>query len=497
MLKHTRLTWTKLRRRRLFWTILLVAILGGYWLLPIRGQIVVMTDPERGEPGVWPQVWIEPPATRPGDDVTLYVRDATPWAHVKLLIDGVERPRDENYPSGDGPWTWRWQFSASERPDAVAAFYHDCHTGCIKRAEVTFGGPNSVAMPSPAPLPTKLGLVFADFSRDWHGRAAWTMELTYAERQTDEVDFSIDGLARRVQQATKQGLRVLVRVAFDRQQALPPADDEVALGRFLDYCARLARDDRLQDVYGYIIGSGFNRQGENQLAPGRPTTPEWYARIFNGYQQSVARRDNIVQVMRSVRPQVRILVGPVTPWNQDQSGSLRDPFDQPWLNYFNTLVAHLDTAAQTKARAGYPLGAPDGFAFQAPGRPDSPHLGVEPAQEPATDLYHPEWGDAQAGFRVYRDWLAIVNRYPSTRGLPAYISSTNTFTPDTGVPPAQNYPLGWLTTALDAVNSEPQLQALTWFVDMPLGGMWNEFSMSRPLGRMHNAVSEFDLLLQQ
>jgi hypothetical protein len=194
---------------------------------------------------------------------------------------------------------------------------------------------------------------------------------------------------------------------------------------------------------------------------------------------------------------VRVLAGPVTPWSTDQDGALPDPLDQPWLNYFNALVAHLDSTAREKAAAGIPLSAPDGFAFQAPGRPGEPALAGDAAREPSVDLRRPEWGAAQAGFRVYRDWLAIVNRYPATRGLPAYISSTNTWTADAQVPPAQNYPAGWLTAALAEVNREPQIQALCWFVDAPLGEVWSEFSLSRHPGRLNDAAEEFDRLLKE
>jgi hypothetical protein len=482
--------------RRILWVLLIAALLGGYWLLPIRGQVVILTDPQRDYPGVWPQIWVEPPAARPGDEVMLYVRDNAPWPYVRLLIDGSAAQRDETYAAGSGPWTWRWRFAVPERPAYEVVFYHDCHTGCVERARIVFGARALPASPTPPPLPTKLGVVFADAARDWHGRAGWDVELTYAQ-QPDDPDLGIDGLARRVQQATQRGLRVLVRVAYDRRQALPPAGDELALARYLAYCARLVRDDRLNAVYGYIIGSGFNTAGENTLAPDRPTTPEWYARAFNGYGLAPARSDNVVQTMRGIDPHVRVLVGPVTPWATDQNGAIRASIDQPWLNYFNTLVASLDAAAREKSGAGVPFAAPDGFALQAPGRPAAPAVAGQPEREPASDLRRPEWGAAQAGFRVYRDWLTIVNHYPTTRGLPAYITSTNTWTIDTQVPPAQNYPAGWLTAALTEINREPQVQALCWFVDVPLGEMWVEFSLSRHPGRLYDAAEEFDRLLRQ
>lgn len=480
--------------RQILWLLLLAALLGGYWLLPIHGQVLILTNSAQQYQGTWPQTWVSPPAARPDDKMTLYVQDNVPWAHVRLLVNGREVVQDTHYAAGTGPWTWRWQFSVPP-PGSEAVFYHDCHTGCVERTRVTLGPARQPIFIAPyTRTPTKLGAVFADPVRDWHRRSAWTVELTYAERQTDDVEFSIDGLARRTQRATRQGLRVLVRVAYDRQQALPPTDDEVALARFLDYCARLAHDDRLSDVYGYIIGSGFNGMDENLLSTEHPTTPEWYARVFNGYGLPPARDDNVIQQMRAVHPHVQVLVGPITPWMNDQDGALPAPRAVPWLNYFNTTVAYIDETVQTKSRAGIPLAAPDGFALQAPGRPEAV---ANPAAEPATDLRRPEWNGAQAGFRVYEDWLDIINRFPTTQGSPAYIIATNTWTADTQIPPAQNYPAGWLTTALNEINGEPQIHALCWFLDASLSEHWEPFSLRRGIGNLHDAETEFDRLLQE
>ena len=482
--------------RRVALFLLALALLGGYWWAPIQGQVLIMLGSTQSAFGAWPQIWTDPSAARPNEDLTIYVRDTVPWSHVKLLIDELEAPRDEAYAAGSGPWTWRWHVRAPNAASATLVFYHSCQTGCTERGRVAFGAarPDPIAQ---ALRPTKLGVVFAAPGRDWHGRAGWTVELTYAQRQTDDIDFSIDGLARRTLQASRSGLRVLVRVAYDRQQALPPAGDEVALEGFLAYCARLARDDRLNQVYGYIIGAGFNTPGENTLAPTRPTTPAWYARVFNGYGLAPTRVDNVVQTMRAIDPQVRVLVGPVAPWNSDQNGEIADPHNLPWLNYMNTLVAHIDAATRARQEQGIPLAGPDGFALRAAGRIDAPEVAAAPAREPASDLYRPEWGAAQAGFRVYRDWLAIINRYPTTRGLPAYISSTNTITSAAPSPPAQQYPAGWLTAALAEIDREPQVQALCWFVDESLGEIWDDFSLEKHPGRLHDVAEEFDRLLRR
>ena len=149
--------------------------------------------------------------------------------------------------------------------------------------------------------------------------------------------------------------------------------------------------------------------------------------------------------------------------------------------------------------AGVSLITPDGFALHSPGWVDAPTLGEqERAEEPHLDLHHNGWGEAQAGFRVYHDWLAVINDYATTHGLPVYITSTNTFT-QRDTPPAQNYPPGWLTAAFAEVYAEPQVQAICWFVDRDRSGshVWDWFSMAVRPGRMAYAAEEFDRLLAE
>ncbi len=472
--------------------LLAVALLAGYWLLPIEGQVVILSGPPRGVEGLWPQIWADPPLARPGEPVAVYVRDTAPWPYVLLTVNGATVPRDESLPFGGGPWTWRWRFTMPQQA-AELRFFHDCHTGCVERGRAALGVP--AGPPAEPRSPTKLGAVFADPERDWHGRQAWTVLLTYVQRQ-DNADFGLDGLAHWVRRSEARGLRVLVRVAYDYQQALPPAGDEVALLAFLEYYARLARDARLAGVHGFVVGAGFNGRGENMLAPDRPTTPEWYARVFGGYGVAPERSDNVAQIIHGINPQARVLVGSVAPWETWQSGALPDPLDRPWLNYANTLVARLDEAARAKAKQGRQGAAPDGFALNAPGRPGHAQVAA-PAQEPAADLRPADQGGAQTGFRVYRDWLAVINRHPTTRGLPAYITATNTFTEGDATLPAQNYPPGWLTAALREIDAEPQVRALCWFVDLALGDRWQPYSLRQRAGRLNDAAAEFDRLLRE
>ena len=485
-----------------WWLFALLILLAGYWLLPISGQVMVLSGAGT-ETLAWPRMQLDAPLPAPGERATLWITDVEPWPFMRLTANGqpatLESWREDAGGSIDSPqsttWTWQWTFQVPDAEQITLIFYHDCHTGCMERGRLTLGG-TAPAAPALGP-PTKLGLAFPHPDRDWHGRRGWAVDLTYA-RLADEEYWGIDDLAARVHQATAQGLRVLVRVDYDRGQSLPPAGDNLALAEYLAYLRRLARDERLRGVYGYLIGSNYNALGSNSQAPDRPVTPAWYARLFNGYGEPADHTDNAVQTIRAENPQVRVLVGPVQPWNRDQGGERTYTLDVPWLNYMNTLVAALDEVAQTKAAAGIPLAAPDGFALQAPGRPDAPELGDrDPAQEPRLDLRRTAWDGAQAGFRVYRDWLDIINRYPTTRGRPAYITSTNTYAPDEGTPPAQNYPPGWLTAALDVINAEPQVRALCWFLDyIPGDTQWIWFSLTHKPGRLIYAAEEFDALLE-
>jgi hypothetical protein len=477
----------------------IIVVVAAYWSIPIPGQVLLVPDNWR-QVNAWPQVRISTEDLQSGQEASLVIFDTVPWPHVKLIVEDGEGTLN-GYEVNDttGVYRWNWSFTIPDSPRYGLKFYHDCDTGCQAWTTVAAGeatAPENAAA-SPELIPTKLGVVFANPARNWHNRRGWVVELTYAQLAEAEY-WGIDDLARRVEAATNKGLLVLVRVDYDQGQSIPPPDDHLALDAYLNTIRRLARDDRLEGVYGYIIGSGFNTRGSNSQASENMVTPAWYARVFNGYSVPADHTDNVVQTIRAENRTVRVLVGPVAPWRSDQDGALTYRIDVPWLNYFNTLAAAIDQAAQEKTAAGIALVAPDGFAVQAPGRPDAPELtDSERADEPRIDLQRQAWDSAQAGFRIYRNWLDIINAYPHTEGLPVYISSTNTFQPDTGIAPAQNYPLGWLTTALEIVNQEPQIAALCWFLDVfPHDDQWDFFSLTEPRGRMVNAADEFDSLLQ-
>lgn len=496
------LDWVRQALKRGWPLLLVLLLLGGYWLLPVSGQVIVIPG-QAGASGrtslIWPH--IEVVSASSSQKNIIRVTDVVPWAHVLLTANGQPANLERYWGNPGGTWTWEWSFTmpqAGTPPKSrgtTIAFYRDCDGGCRERGIAILG--NGPTTPQPAAPPTKLGVVFANPERQWHGRSGWDVELTYAQ-PADQERWGIDQLAAQVHRATANGQRVLVRVDYGRGQSLPPAGDHLALAKYLRYLKRLARDDRLREVYGYVIGSGFNTSDSNSMSPDHPVTPTWYARLFNGYGEAASRTDNVVQIIRAENPRVRVLVGPVRPWVTDQRGERPWTIDAPWLNYMNSLVAALNEGVLAKQAAGVALAAPDGFALQVPGRPGAPELvGRDGSEEPRLDVRRAAWGGAQAGFRIYQDWLAIINAYPTTRGLLAYITSTNTFAPDEGTPPAQNYPRGWLTTALQVVNEEPQVQALCWFIDGPLGDtQWDWFSLSRPVGRLIDAAQEFDALLR-
>lgn len=464
--------------RRYRWVILILLLMLGYWLLPISGNLRI--EREQANSTVMPRIWF--------DNGFIYVRDSVAWTDVALSVNDYTISRDQTLDPQREQWTWRWRVTSNQLP-ATVRFYHDCASGCQQRAQLTLGD-------APTPMPqtlrsTKLGAIFANPQRDWHDRAAWAIEIAYSQR-ANEQQWSVDELSNRVAALHDHGLHVLIRISYDQGQSLPPRDNETAFKAYMDFCARLVRDQRFAEVYGFIIGNGYNAQGENTL--GAEVTPEWAARVFNGYGLDPQRTDNIMQTMRHLRPTAQLFVGSVAAWNSDQTGALADPLNVAWLNYFNTLLHHLDETNRAKLALGMNDSAPSGFAVQAFGRITSDLS--DPALEPTLDLRLPEYGDAQAGFRIYRDWQAIINRYSSTNAKPVIIT-TNTFVASDGVEPIQNYPAGWLTTAYNEILNDPQIVGLCWFVDVPFGQRWQGFSLSQPAGNLYTAAAEFDQLLRR
>lgn len=471
--------------------LLLVLLIGA---LPISGNVFILLDEP---PADWPRLYLQPDSPKPGEQATVVARDLTPWVHVKLLVDDQTEAtftRAQQTPIG---WEWQWRFTVPETDAYELVLYHDCDRGCREWARKEVSNAVNADRYATELTPTKLCTVFPNPVREWHGRAAWVVELAYAQ-QADSPYWRVDDLAGRVATAVNQGQRVLLRIDYDQNQSIPPPGDEAALTSYLEFVRRLARDARFQDVYGFVIGSGFNSQELNAQSPDNLVTPEWYARLFNGYGTAVTDPNNALAIVRAENPGMRVLVGAVEPWVVDMEGARPFIINTPWLNTMNTLVIALDEATQARAAAGIPLAAPDGFAIHAPGNPDSPKMGVIPLSlEPQTDLISSQWHGAQLGFRIYRDWLEIINSTPSTQGLPAYITASNTYGVDNTGPPAENYPAGWMTAALDEINQQPQVQALCWFVDyFPNDSHWDAFSLTNPQGNMVAAAAEFEELLK-
>ena len=191
--------------RKFWWLILIAIILLAYWLLPISGQVIVI--PGTGDNLPWPQFRLDPPAPSPGSVATVVVTDIEPWAFVTLTVNGVPALSQGEAVRSGTTWTWRWTFTvpveeASESGYEIM-FYRDCHTGCVARGRFTVGE----GMPQPASaatVPTKLGVVLANPSRDWHNRSGWVVEITYA-RKAEEFFWGVDDLAARVALHHAQG----------------------------------------------------------------------------------------------------------------------------------------------------------------------------------------------------------------------------------------------------------------------------------------------------
>jgi len=505
---------------------ILVALILIIWFLPLQGTVLVSN--QRLDPrATFPQYLFDPATPRPGEEVLVTITDNVPWTHVSLTVNDepAHFVQTQALPLRQ-LWSWTWRIQSAphvgeqdtdEPVQTVLAFYRDCNSGCRLRDQRALEPyvTASQALPQPMGTPTKLCVAFPDPNRNWHGRSGWVTDLTYAQSETSY--WQIDALAQRVQQNRANSHRVLLRVDYAPDQSLPPTNDDEALALYLAHLQQLVRDQRLSSVYGYIIGASFNTPDSNLLSPENPTTPAWYAQLLNG-PQTADLPNNVIRIVRANSSTARVLVGAVRPWTTTQNGEHPYKPDAPWLNYMNSLVKQLDENSVQNLSAGIPLTTPDGFALNVPGRPDLlDNEEIPRASEPTLAMPQAAWDGAQAGFQVYREWLAIINSYPTTRGKPAFITATNTFAPDNTVSestvsdnavpdntalearlPAQNYPSGWLTNALNVINQEPQIESLCWFLDrIPGDQRWQGFSLAQQQSRMKDAAQEFDQLLQE
>ena len=208
-------------RRGLFMLLILV-LAGVYWLLPIQGGVLVIPGEAPDAPH-WPVVRLSPTSPKPGQVVNLWVTDVEAFPHVKLVVAGESHEPVAWPRAADDTLIWKWRFTVPEHGARRAVLYHDCHKGCVVWKRIDFR--RDYASPDIDTVPTKLGVVFANPDRDWHGRSGWVVDLTYA-RLAGQAYWGLEDLVGRVHQATVKGLRVLVRVDYDQGQSIPPAGAE-------------------------------------------------------------------------------------------------------------------------------------------------------------------------------------------------------------------------------------------------------------------------------
>ncbi len=492
------------RLRPLNWRRLWPLLFAGLGLIvlasrPFERQVVIVPrDWQTGQ--AYPRFQLLTPGARTGERARIAATDTVPWAYLKLEVNGRSAQLQSTEPDlQTGTWTWVWEYTVPEAVGYSVSLFFDCHTGCQERARVFFGQQTTApSRPASTLRPTKLGLAFTSPERDWHGRSGWALELAYA-LSAEQDYWGVDDLSERVRFWVDRGQRVLVRVDYAQGQPLPPRDDQRALDEYLSYLRRLARDVRLQGVYGYVIGAGLNLPGSGEDALARAATPDWSARIINGFGLQPARTDHAVGVVRAENSQAHVIVGTVRPWVEGLDGAQVVNARAPWLNYFNTLAAHLEYAALEKQAAGLSDATPDGFALAASGRiATAVAMGRTPSEEPIMDMATPAWGGAQAGFQVYRDWMTVLRGYPTLASQPLYLTAVNTFVPDGTETPADNYPAGWLSTALVEIETQSQVAALIWFSDTsPTDAQWQYFALTFPKGNLVDAAREFEQLLQR
>ena len=212
--------------------LILLAIAVG--LLPLSGRVALL--PGDAQPTtVLPRIELDPALPLPGQAVQITVQDTAALPNVLLTVDGAAVYPSSWQTTEDGlaPWEWTWQVETPFARDYDLILYHDCDSGCIERARWSVG--QRAERPTER-TPTKLGVVFANPGREWHGKSAWDVELAYA-RLVDADHWGVDDLAQRVQQASAAGLRVILRVDYDQGQSLPPPGDPVALNEYSISCA--------------------------------------------------------------------------------------------------------------------------------------------------------------------------------------------------------------------------------------------------------------------
>ena len=96
--------------------------------------------------------------------------------------------------------------------------------------------------------------------------------------------------------------------------------------------------------------------------------------------------------------------------------------------------------------------------------------------------------------------LAEGDQQPRRHPRPAPVHRLHQhYTPDDPIPPAQNYPPGWLQAAYAEISAQPQVRSLIWFLDYDGSGdrRWDAFSLSTGFGQMYEAARDFEALLKR
>lgn len=174
---------------------------------------------------------------------------------------------------------------------------------------------------------TLVGASWTRNTRDWHSKSGWDVQLVYA---TGDPSFSYTAIGPAVKASHDAGRHVLVRLDYARGQSLPPENDSQALATYLQVLQAMCGAPNFKNIaYGYIIGNEYNSSDENTLMPAKPSppsppppepplhygiSPEWYARVFNGYGTPVGATDNAIETVRAVQSDVWVLVGAVAPY---------------------------------------------------------------------------------------------------------------------------------------------------------------------------------------
>ncbi|MFN0072845.1 MAG: hypothetical protein ACKVVP_15275 [Chloroflexota bacterium] len=355
--------------------------------------------------------------------------------------------------------------------------------------------------------PTLAGATWVDNSRPWitrnkTGTDVWHVYMhppaPPAGGSADNFANVRDNISMSRQSTPKQN--VLLRVDYAEGQSLPW--NATTRGEYLGFLQQICADPIFREnLLGFIIGNECNSQDENRQSGGTMNPDEW-ARTYNGYGSGASATDNAFQVIRAALPDARVLVGAVAPYNPQADGSPAFAIPVPWLNYFNQLCLRV---TQRMTQAG--LSAPDGFALHAYGRVGDDGTANGGSQEPHRSVPSPVPYPASAeyGFRVYRQWLAVMDGYPLLQLAPVWITETNTFTTTHC---DQSYPMnppGWYFEAVKEIydfNHDPfvsvqnRIKSVCWFVDRNFDGNWGLDAISgHTMGRLGAASNDFNSVL--